>query len=161
MKPSMPDTVTGRFATWRRRAAKLRTFGREEWSVLGESLFTLVGLSIALRVGAFPRVLGWAKHPGAPVVGEWPASRVQHVAWLVALASRVLGTRCLARSLTLTRILARRGVASELRIGVRPINQELEAHAWVEWKGTVLGDSPAGLHRYSAFESPIGDSSNA
>lgn len=156
-----PNAATGTFATWKRRAAKARAFGLEEWGVLGESFLTLVGVSVALRVAAFSRVLAWAKRPGAPGVREWPVSRIQHVAWLVALASRAAGTRCLTRSLTLTRVLARRGVASELRIGVRPVNQELEAHAWVEWKGTILHDTPAGLHRYSAFESPIGDSSNA
>jgi hypothetical protein len=40
-------------------------------------------------------------------------------------------TRCLVRSLVLTRLLARRGVPSSLIIGVRP-GPDFEAHAWIE-----------------------------
>ena len=46
-------------------------------------------------------------------------------------------TRCLAQSLTLTRMLASRGVESELVIGVRP-GERFAAHAWVEYEGIPL-----------------------
>ena len=46
-------------------------------------------------------------------------------------------TRCLARSLVLTRLLARRGVGSKLVIGVRP-GETFGAHAWVEADGQPL-----------------------
>ncbi len=146
---------------WRARMAKVRGWSRGDWRVLGESVVTLLVVSIALRVVAFPRLVAWAKRPGAAPGAPWPMKRVQHTAGLVALASRATGTRCLARSLTLTRVLARRGVTSDLRIGVRPENCRLKAHAWVEWMGTALYDSPRVLEGYSAFEPPIGGSSNA
>lgn len=152
---------------WRARAARVCRFSGEDWRVLGESLVTLVFVSIALRLVAFPRLVAWAKRPAAADVPSaadgrlWPMLQVQRTASLVALASRATGTRCLTRSLTLTRVLARRGVASDLRIGVRPEDRGIEAHAWVEWMGTALNDSPGGLERYSAFESPIGGPSNA
>lgn len=59
----------------------------------------------------------------------------------VALASRhglVAGT-CLSRSLTLMRLLARRGIAGRLRVGVKLGNGALDAHAWVEVAGVPLG----------------------
>jgi hypothetical protein len=56
-------------------------------------------------------------------------------------------TRCLSQSLVLSTLLARRGVASRLVIGVAP-GKDFGAHAWVE-----LPDGRALLPRHgSAFE---------
>jgi hypothetical protein len=55
-------------------------------------------------------------------------------------------SRCLVRSLVLTSLLARRGIASTLIIGVRA-EPRFEAHAWVECAGQPLlspGDAPYG-----------------
>jgi hypothetical protein len=46
-------------------------------------------------------------------------------------------SRCLARSLVLTALLARRGIRSALVIGVRG-TPEFGAHAWVEYDGMPL-----------------------
>jgi len=46
-------------------------------------------------------------------------------------------TRCLMRSLVLTRVLARRGVETRLVIGVHP-GERFAAHAWVEHDGAAL-----------------------
>jgi Transglutaminase-like superfamily len=56
--------------------------------------------------------------------------------------SRALGalpadSRCLVRSLTLTRLLASRGIQSSLVLGVRT-EPRFEAHAWVECAGVAL-----------------------
>lgn len=55
-------------------------------------------------------------------------------------------SRCLMRSLVLTGLLARRGIASSLIIGVNP-EPHFAAHAWVEYAGQPLlpaGDSSLG-----------------
>jgi hypothetical protein len=55
-------------------------------------------------------------------------------------------TRCLARSLVLTRLLARRGIQARLVIGART-EPEFLAHAWVEHDGDPVldpGDSSFG-----------------
>jgi hypothetical protein len=49
-------------------------------------------------------------------------------------------SRCLMRSLVLTRLLARRGIESRLVLGVRP-GETLLAHAWVEHRGQPLLES--------------------
>jgi Transglutaminase-like superfamily len=55
-------------------------------------------------------------------------------------------TRCLARSLALTGLLARRGLRSTLVIGVSP-GPDFKAHAWVEhWERPAL---PAGNGEYA------------
>ena len=46
-------------------------------------------------------------------------------------------SRCLVRSLVLTQLLARRGTASTLIIGISP-ESEFVAHAWVESEGIPL-----------------------
>ena len=48
-----------------------------------------------------------------------------------------LDTRCLVRSLVLTRLLARRGIGSTFVIGVRA-KPEFAAHAWLERDGVAL-----------------------
>ena len=65
-----------------------------------------------------------------------PASRLGYV---VISVLRLLPTdsRCLMRSLVLTRLLARRGFSSSLIIGVSAA-PEFAAHAWVEQGGRPL-----------------------
>jgi len=46
-------------------------------------------------------------------------------------------TRCLTRSLVLTRLMARRGIAGTLVIGARAA-PEFAAHAWVEHEGHAV-----------------------
>jgi hypothetical protein len=54
-------------------------------------------------------------------------------------------TRCLTRSLVLTRLLAKRGIEARLVIGART-DPEFLAHAWVEHDGTPVLDSGDGLY---------------
>jgi hypothetical protein len=48
-----------------------------------------------------------------------------------------LDSRCLVQSLTLTALLAKRGIGSTLVIGVRP-GEKFGAHSWVELHGRAL-----------------------
>ena len=59
-------------------------------------------------------------------------------------------SRCLVRSLVLTRLLARRGVQSALVIGVRP-GPDFQAHAWIE-SGDVPLLSPLDVGDSRIFE---------
>jgi hypothetical protein len=62
---------------------------------------------------------------------------------------------CLEKSLALWRLLERRGIASELRIGARKIDGKFEAHAWVERQGIAV-DDPDHLHRhYAPFDGTL------
>ena len=73
-------------------------------------------------------------HQAEPIHAE--ARRLGRV---VGRTLRVMPTdsRCLIRSLVLTRVLARRGIPSRLVIGVRT-RSGFEAHAWVEHDGTPI-----------------------
>lgn len=56
---------------------------------------------------------------------------------------------CLPHSLVLARMLRRRGIAAELRIGVAREPDRLLAHAWVEWEGRALGETTEGLASFT------------
>lgn len=58
-----------------------------------------------------------------------------------------LRTNCLERSLVLWWLLEKRGMAADLRIGVRKDAGHFEAHAWVECGGAVLNDAGE-VHRH-------------
>lgn len=59
---------------------------------------------------------------------------------------------CLAKSLTLWWLLARQGISSRLRIGIRKENEKMEAHAWVERDGAALNEPDKHHRHYSAFD---------
>lgn len=62
---------------------------------------------------------------------------------------------CLERSMTLWWILLREGVDSELHIGARKQDAQLEAHAWVELGGRILNDTDDVREDYTQFDAPI------
>lgn len=71
-----------------------------------------------------------------------------------AVARRLPRAECLAQSLVLARLVAETGVPGVmLRIGVRPGDHELSAHAWVEVDGAVLNDADDVAARFPVIES--------
>lgn len=70
--------------------------------------------------------------------------------WAAGAASRhhLWPMRCLARSLSLRRLLGKRGVEGVLRIGVARDGDRLLAHAWIEWEGRPLGEAEESIARF-------------
>lgn len=62
---------------------------------------------------------------------------------------------CLTRSLYLQWLLRRRGVPTDLRIGVLLSDGQLLAHAWMEYAGHPLNDAPDVAEGYAPFERPL------
>ena len=58
---------------------------------------------------------------------------------------------CLTRSLLLDWLLQRRGIWSQLRIGVRLTQGMLDAHAWVECEGVPVNDLPDIATQFASF----------
>jgi hypothetical protein len=82
--------------------------------------------------------------------------RVARAVWLVGAMSRhVVRVPCLSRSVALARMLARRNVSSEIRIGVRTREDRLEAHAWVEVDGRAVNDREDIVRSYTPFDQPL------
>jgi hypothetical protein len=120
------------------------------------SAFLLPACAAALRVAGFARIRSWLTRP------SHNRSAALHVdpprlASLVNAASYRLPIpcSCLTRSLVLDWMLRRRGVESNLRIGVRLVEGRLEAHAWIEVDGHPLNDSTAVTDRFAPFEGRV------
>ena len=86
-----------------------------------------------------------------------PAEMRERTGWTVRMvnaASRytVGHATCLERSLAIWWLLARQGVASDLRIGVRKSGDHFEAHAWVEQQTAPLHMAETDHEHYAAFD---------
>ena len=110
---------------------------------------------LGLRVLGLPRLQSFLQC--RPLAAE-PASvptlpEIQGFGDAVNIAARYspLRTTCLTRSLLLGWLLRRRGVTSELRIGVRLTQGMLDAHAWVECEGVPVNDRPDVKAQFAAF----------
>lgn len=86
---------------------------------------------------------------------EPPPADIRALGALTDLAARrsPFPATCLTRSLLLQWMLRRRGVAAELRIGVRLAQGALDAHAWVEVAGEPVNDDPDIAGRFAPFSS--------
>lgn len=116
------------------------------------------------------RPVGALVHRGADAAGAGRAAvggadpeegllaRAEAIALAVGRISRLGLARplCLARSLALHHMLERRGIGgSEVRVGVKGGRGDLEAHAWVEWRGHVLGDEPENVGTFLPMDALV------
>lgn len=115
--------------------------GRAKRLSLEAALLTAIAAAL-VTLGRAPRLLRSTAPRGATSA---QATDLQELTAAVARASRYLpGATCLARALALAWMLKRRGIAADVRLGVRTDTGRLFAHAWVECQGTVLGGPAAG-----------------
>lgn len=137
----------------RPRIARLARLPRAERRVLLQAGLLLAAHGVGLRAVGLRRVLLAWPVVVAPRAGL-PATSI---ARLVEAAARhgPLRPGCLTISLTLQRLLARHGLASDLRFGVRKLADGIEAHAWIERDGEVLLDVRDAQARFHAFEEAI------
>ena len=84
---------------------------------------------------------------------------VDRVVQAVSTAGRYLAATCLVQALVAQVLLARRGHQASLRIGVvKNGGGQLEAHAWIEYKETIIIGDLADLSRYTLLPSLPGES---
>jgi hypothetical protein len=62
-----------------------------------------------------------------------------------------LRSTCLTRSLVIAWLLRRRGADVCIRLGVKVAGGDLSAHAWTEWNGQVLADSPESVAGFATL----------
>jgi hypothetical protein len=118
----------------------------------------LVVVDCAIRIVPFTLI---AKRIRAGL--RWTASPAQafiaagRVGWALAAAKRRIPwtVPCLALAVAANRLLARRGVPSELWLGVRPAGTAtIDAHAWLIAEGIVVTGS-VGKPQYTPLHSLV------
>lgn len=155
------------------RLRRLCDLPSEEKRLLLEAWWTLLAASARLRLaarrtltralasvphGVPPEVAGTSSGNSTPGSGKsagtsQPGTSQAAVALAVsrAAAHHLWAMTCLPRALALQRMLARRGIAAALRIGVRKEAGTLAAHAWVEVGGLALGEPEEIAERFRAL----------
>jgi len=126
--------------------AKAMALNAMQWRCLVMSLLLLPAMDVSLRTLGFRRtvaLLAWLATARVSALRrhEDADADVDRIARVVSIAGRrsLWRTSCLRQALCLWFLLARRGLASQVRIGVeRPAGSEFAAHAWVERHGQVL-----------------------
>lgn len=134
---------------------RLRRFGRRARSYLKLLTVTpsegwnLVRAQLCLLHARFllsTRETGRLVSPqdGEPVASDparLPEARTLALAIRRASAFGVIRPTCLVQSMALIKLLERDGLnGGRIRIGVRDTSGKVEAHAWVEFGGEVIGD---------------------
>jgi hypothetical protein len=114
-----------------------------------ESLVVCLLSVIALRLigfGAWKRALSLSSRLPSTALGRFACDDIaiaQAYASVVNMVARNTWglVTCLPRSLTLWWLLRRRGIESELLLGVWKDGERIAAHAWVACHGTVIGEA--------------------
>ena len=141
------------------RLRRFRALDSREQGLFLRAAALLPLLSASLRLGGFgrtQRALERFLHADAnsdSPAGE-TAPRITATARMVHAAVQygIGRPTCLEQSLALWWLLSRQGIAAQLRIGTRKVEEKFEAHAWVECGGAAV-DDPDELHRhYAAFD---------
>jgi transglutaminase superfamily protein len=127
--------------TIRTTARKLWRLSYREWLIVGETIALTFPIEVGLRRVPLDALV-WRLARASRVNGDLPrrACDVERAARLVDAAAALypLNATCLKKSLILVRILARRGIRAELRLGVRKVHEEFSAHAWVVCDGRIV-----------------------
>ena len=129
---------------------KLRRTTPVEWGDLLRAYAALLRAQVTVWTRPQGQLVS-ASAPGTTENSGGNHARARQLGHAVRRASRYSPARpsCLVRSVALIRLLERHGIhGGLLRIGVRPHDGKLLAHAWVEHDGEVLGDRPAHVRSF-------------
>jgi hypothetical protein len=112
-------------------------------TLLLKAALALVGAKARLLRRDFAHALAWAdRGPRSHFMSASDEHTLVHsLAHAVPAVAAFMPTRmrCLEQALALQCLLRRRGIESELLLGVTPFR--FEAHAWVEWHGAPLNEN--------------------
>ena len=110
---------------------------------LREAAAMLVLARVAVRLVPAARLFAWAGKPPRRIK-RFAASEIAWIAWAVETLSGRSWMRGheLARTLAAQAMLRRRGIASQLCVGVARDGARLAPQAWVERRGKVVVGTP-------------------
>ncbi len=125
------------------------------WAQRRTLVFAIVLLplfGVLLRHGSLARMLSRSDAGGTP--DPMAIATALAAARPVNLVAARLRATCLTRTLVLQWILARSGIGTELKVGVRNEGEGLHAHAWLECGGVPVNDTVHGVQGFVRMELP-------
>lgn len=140
----------------------MRLSGEERWLLL-QALLLLPLFELSLRLLGFTRLLGRMEK----II---PLPDTDHRAFEMSTLNQAKGlarivniaaqrgfykATCLRKSLLVWWFMRREGIPGEVRIGVRVEHNQLEGHAWVEYFGHVVNDTPDVNQKYQILQESI------
>jgi hypothetical protein len=140
---------------------RFASLGRSDQRLVLETALALALCWAGLRVLGFRTLLRIRDRYtpiAAPSPSDAPARIIDRVRWaLTAMAARFPSATCLVQALAGDTLLRRRGIACQLRLGVRPgatSGGSIEAHAWIECDGAVAIGHIENLSTYEPLSLP-------
>ncbi len=114
------------------RWSELRSLSFSEVWFLVEAAATVVGFDLAFRLFSSKTCLALVERKAGS--RRQRGADLQRMAWLVDVADRYTPGRssCLRQAAALAWLLRRRGIATNLRIGVAREEGKLVAHSWLQ-----------------------------
>ena len=136
------------------KLAKLRALSWPERRTLLAAMAWMPLFWLGLHGLGLRRFQAWLQRPRLLIGNDLSMHEIMGMATTVNRAARLvrIPANCLTRSLLLGWLLRRRGVASQLRIGVKLNEGSLAAHAWVEYAGIAINDQPDVGEQFAAFQ---------
>lgn len=151
---SVPVVV--RSAKWRRRIDTALSLRFSEWMDILRAGALLTRANWAVSRSPLTAVARWATRnvSAAPGGSDDVREMVYRSEKAVRLAARLhpVEMKCLPRALALAKMLAARGIAIDLKLGVRREDGGIAGHAWVEWNGEVVNESAPVAATYAEFD---------
>lgn len=136
--------------------ARLRALSSRDRRILLAASLLLPLFWLGLRVLGLARFHALVMHGGMRAAALSPDGMRRYADRVNAAARHSpFPASCLSRSLLLGWLLRRRGVATDLRIGVRLTDGVLDAHAWLECEGIPINDRPAVALEFAPFDQPL------
>jgi len=140
------------------RFAKLKTLSLLEWQLLITSAILLPLTALGLHLIGLKRTHRFMKYftsatPKTSLLEEQKLQDGRIIARMVEVAANhgLYQANCLKKSLVLWWLLKRKGITTELKIGVGKDGDDFCAHAWVELNGMPLTD-PLTFLRTKSFD---------
>ena len=130
-----------------------------DWLYFFQAWVWLLLFDIRLRTRPFPELQAFAAQlsPRVAPSPEQTGNLIDALRLAVdhARYNHLYPMTCLRRALALQKMLGQRGIAVELKIGVRKDDGQLNANAWLEYQGRPLGEPEKITERFSALQKGV------
>ncbi len=135
------------------RLRRILRLGPDEWLDLVRAQMALLQAQRRLRTEPIGSLAIREDFSANLTTGD--ADRAAALAHAVHRAARygLFRPYCLVRAMAIRELLLADGIrGASIRIGVRRLNGEFQAHAWVRWGARILGDEPRHVAQFTEVD---------